>query len=343
MNLMLRIFVPALTCGLAASAQNVQPATAGADAIAYPRVNLATSFEVDPNWPKRPPDIAWGAVPGISVDRHDNVWIFTRTNPTVQVYAPDGRYLFGWRDDRPGAASHFIRIDREDNVWMADVGLHVVRKVSRDGKPLLTLGTEGEPGEDARHFFKPTDIAFAPNGDIFVSDGYGNARVVHFDRRGKFIKAWGQLGTKPGEFSNPHSIGCDSKGRLYVADRNNVRVQVFDQKGRVLDVWQNVLVPWGIWITPKDEIWVCGSSPMTWSPGEKVSASTLGTPPKDQLFMEFNRAGRVLLHWTVPKGEDDHEKPGELNWVHSIALDSKGNVYLGDIKGKKVQKFLPRG
>ncbi len=325
---------------LAVSTANGQNTVPGP---AYPRVNLATAYEVDPNWPQRPLDVYWGAVPGIAVDAQDNVWVFTRTNPTVQVYAPDGRYLFGWRDDRPGAGAHFIRIDREGNVWMADVGLHVVRKFSRDGKPLLTLGTEGEPGEDARHFFKPADIAIAPNGDIFIADGYGNSRVVHFNRRGKFIKAWGRLGTAPGEFSNPHSIVGDSKGRLYVADRNNVRIQVFNQKGRLLDVWQNVLVPWGLWISPKDEIWACGSSPMTWRTDLTNPSTTLGGPPKDQLFMKFNNAGRVLLHWTVPKGEDNHEKPGELNWVHSIALDSKGNVYLGDIMGQRVQKFVPRG
>lgn len=308
----------------------------------YPRVNLATVYDVDPSWPRLPADVHLAAVPGIAVDHRDNVWIYTRTNPTVQVFAPDGRYLFGWRDDRPKAAAHFLRIDREGNVWMADVGLHVVRKLSSEGKPLLTLGTEGEAGEDPRHFNKPTDMAFAPNGDIFVSDGYGNSRVVHFDRRGRFIKAWGRLGTALGEFSNPHSIACDSKGRLYVADRNNVRVQVFNLNGRVLDVWQNVLVPWGIWISPKDDLWVCGSSPMSWRDDPKYPCAPLGCPPKDQLFMKFNREGRVLLHWTIPKGEDDHEKPGDLNWVHSIALDSRGNVYLGDIIGKRVQKFMPQ-
>jgi hypothetical protein len=120
-----------------------------------------------------------------------------------------------------------------------------------------------------------------------------------------------------------------------------VRIQVFNQKGRLLDVWQNVLVPWGLWISPKDEIWACGYSPMTWRTDLTDPSTTLGGPPKDQLFMKFDSAGRVLLHWTVPRGQDNHEQPGELNWVHSIALDSKGNVYLGDIMGKRVQKFVP--
>ena len=124
--------------------------------------------------------------------------------------------------------------------------------------------------------------------------------------------------------------------------RNNVRVQVFDRRGRLVDVWQNVLVPWGIWISPKDEIWICGSSPMPWPTDPKYATMPLGNPPKDQLFARFDTAGRVRELWTLPKGEDDHEQLGEVNWVHAIALDSKGNVYLGDIKGKRVQKFVPQ-
>jgi hypothetical protein len=307
----------------------------------YPRVSLAKGYVVDPGWPQRPADVPWGQVPGVAVDREDNVWISTRTNPTIQVYAPDGRYRFGWRTEKTNSIAHFIRFDREGNVWTADVGLHTVTKRSPGGQVLLTLGTEDQPGEDASHFYKPTDMAFAPNGDIFVSDGYGNSRVVHFDRHGRFIKAWGSLGTAPGQFSIPHSIVCDSKGRLYVADRNNVRVQVFDQRGRLLDVWQNVMVPWGICISPKDEIWICGSSPMPWMTDPKYPTAPLGCPPKDQLFARFDTKGRVRELWTLPKGQDDHEQPGEVNWLHAIAFDSKGNVYLGDIIGKRVQKFVP--
>ena len=319
---------------------NIAPA-AQIPAPVYPRVNLATSYAVDTNWPQRQPDIPWGQMPGIAVDAKDNVWIYTRTNPMVQVYAPDGRYLFGWRNEKTNVIAHFIRIDRRGNVWLADVGLHIVTKNSPDGKLLLRLGTEGQPGEDAAHFNKPTDMAFAPNGDIFVSDGYGNNRVVHYDASGRFINAWGKLGTAPGQFSIPHSIACDSKGRIYVADRNNVRVQVFDQRGKLLDVWQNILVPWGLWISPRDEIWVCGSSPMPWLNDPKYPLAPLGCPPKDQLFARFDFAGRVHELATLPKGQDGYEQPGEVNWLHAIAFDSKGNVYLGDIIGRRVQKFVP--
>ena len=307
----------------------------------YPRVSLSTWYEVDPNWPERPEDMPWGRTPGIAVDAKDQVWVFTRANPAVQVYNSGGKFVKSWGEDVVGSAaggltSHQIKIDGSGNVWLADCGSHVVMQFSPEGKLLMTLGTRGEPGDDQRHFDKPTDMAVTPDGDVFVTDGYGNNRVVHFDREGKFVKAWGKLGTGPGEFSLPHAIVVDSQGRLYVADRNNARIQVFDSTGKFLDEWRNLLVPWGFWISKDDEIWVCGSSPMPWREEDGV----LGCPPKDQLFMRLDTSGRVRQIWTVPKGTDGEEKPGELNWVHGIALDSEGNIYATDIVGQRAQKFV---
>jgi hypothetical protein len=303
----------------------------------YPRVDLAISYEVDPQWPERPAGMEWGQMPGVAVDRQDRVWIFTRAKPPVQVYDTAGKFLFAWGEDVVGLA-HQIRFDQQGNVWLADVGKHVVMQLTPDGKLLRTLGTPNEPGEDDRHLNKPTDMVVTPAGDVFVSDGYGNARVVHFDKDGKFVKAWGKLGTAPGEFNVPHSIVVDSQGRLYVADRNNVRVQVFNQEGKFLAEWRNLLVPWSFWISPSDEIWICGSSPMIWRSTDAV----LGCPPKDQLFMKFDTSGKIHQLWTFPKSEDGKEKPGELNWLHSLAFDSQGAVYLVDIIGKRAQKFLPK-
>lgn len=178
---------------------------------------------------------------------------------------------------------------------------------------------------------------------MFVSDGYGNSRVVHFDRKGNFVKSWGSLGTGPKEFSLPHAIAMDSRGRLYIADRNNVRVQVYDQGGRLLDSWENILVPWGFWITAGDEIRICGSSPSTWDPHPDYPEAPLGCPPKDQLFMCLDVRGTVRQLWTLPKGVDNKEQPGDVNWVHALALDSKGNIYAGDIIGKRAQKFVRKG
>ncbi len=315
--------------------------SAPVEAPQYPRVTLSTWYEVDPNWPQRPENMPWGRTPGIAVDAKDRIWVFTRANPPIQVYDPAGKLVRTWGKGMIGPngtanGSHYIRIDGQGMIWLADVSNHVVLQVTPSGKVLKTLGTPAEPGEDENHLNKPTDVAITPDGEVFVSDGYGNARVVHFDRRGKFVKAWGKLGTRPGEFSLPHAIVLDSKGRLYVADRNNARVQVFDRTGKFLDQWQNLIVPWGLWVTPNDEIWVCGCSPMRW----RETDSTLSCPPKDQLFMKFDTSGRVLQLWTVPKGEDGQEKPGELNWVHGIAVDSQGNIYATDIIGARAQKFV---
>ena len=326
---------------LFARAQTPAPPNVEAtNAITYPQVNLAPSYVVDPAWPDRPPAIPLGAVPGIAIDTNDNVWVYTRTNPAIQVYAPNGHYLFGWRAMRTNSAAHSIKFDRAGNLWLVDVGLHVVRQLTTAGQPLLTLGTEGEPGTDGNHFNKPTDVAIAPNGDIFVSDGYANSRVVHYDNKGKFINAWGTLGSKPGEFSLVHAIAVDAKGRVFVADRNNVRIQVFDARGKLLDVWQNILVPWTFWLSPANELWACGSSPMIWGADPKYPTAPLGCPPKDQLIVQFSPEGKVLQLLTFPKAADGFEKPGELTWLHCLAFDSKGNLYLGDIIGRRIQKFV---
>ncbi|MBI4607046.1 MAG: hypothetical protein HY721_34210 [Planctomycetes bacterium] len=304
----------------------------------YPRVSLAVGYEVDPTWPSRPQGVAWGDMPGIAVDPKDNVWAFTRASPPVQVYDASGKLVRSWGDDLVGRAHH-IRVDRQGNVWIADIGHHTVSQLTPEGKLLRTLGTKGVPGEDATHLSQPTDMAVSPSGDVFVSDGYGNNRVVRFDKEGRLVKAWGKLGTAAGDFSLPHAIAMDSKGRLYVADRNNVRVQVFDQEGQLLAEWRNLIVPWGIWITPQDDVWVCGSSPMQWRPTD----SNCGVPPKDQVLMRFSTEGKLLQLWAVPKGEDGKERPGELNWVHAMAVDSKGNIYAGDIRGKRAQRFVRKG
>lgn len=300
----------------------------------YPKINTAIAYVVEPSWPQRPADAKWEAVSGMAVDARDQVYVFTRGTPPIQVYDASGKYLRGWGQNDIKTAHH-VKIDHEGNVWCADIGHHVIMKFTPEGKLLQTLGTRGHAGCDATHLDKPTDMAITPSGDVFVSDGYGNNRVVHFDRNGKFVKDWGKLGSKPGEFSTPHAIAMDSKGKLYVADRNNVRVQVFDQSGKLLDVWQDLLVPWGFCVTKDDSIWVCGSSPMQW----RESDNALGCPPKDQVFMRFNPDGKLLQLWTIPKGADGLEKPGELNWVHALAVDSRGNIYAGDIIGKRAQKF----
>jgi DNA-binding beta-propeller fold protein YncE len=214
----------------------------------------------------------------------------------VQVYTADGQFVRTWgKGDFQDP--HQLRIDHEGNIWVADFGLHIVRKFTPEGKLLLTLGTRGKSGEDDAHFYRPTDMAVTPAGDIFVTDGYGNRRIVHFDKNGKFVKTWGKYGSAGGEFVLPHAIVVDAKGILYVADRNSGRIQLFEQSGSFLDQWSNLIMPWGMSINAKGDLWVCGSSPHWWYRNGKYQEY------KDQVFMRFSPDGRVRQVWSIPLGD----------------------------------------
>lgn len=304
----------------------------------YPKINLAVGYEVDPTWPKKPSNIHWRYNTGVAVDRQDRVWTINSLDPPVQVYDVDGNLLDAWGTGQ-FVLPHFLRIDADDNVWAADFRRHIIRKFTPKGELLLTLGTPDEAGADEKHLNGPTDMALAPNGDIFVTDGYGNNRILHYNARGEFIKSWGTLGVQAGQLSQPHSLIMDSKGLLYVGERNNCRIQVFDQEGKSLAQWRNLVNPWGLWIGPNDEILVSGSSPKRWT-----DLGNLGNPPTDQLVMKLNTDGRALELWTFPLAKPGEQLPGHLDWVHGIAADSKGNLYLSDVADEsashRVQKFV---
>lgn len=297
------------------------------------QVNLPI-LQVDNSWPQKPKSFEWAQMPGITVDDRDQVYIFTRSQPAVQVYKTDGMLVRAWDSGDPNGA-HFIRIGPKGNVWTANITDHVVRKHSPEGKLLLTIGKPGVAGTERGHFDKPTDMAILPSGDIFVSDGYGNRRVVHFDANGEYVNEWGQEGNQPGQFALPHAIVADSKGRLYVADRENARIQVFDTTGKLLAVWQDLVTPWGLWMTKNQELWVCGSSCFK----KEGMNEHMVLPPQDQVLMKLSLKGKVLQRIELLKTEVPPGKPGELDWVHAVAFDSKGNLYLGDIQGKRAQKF----
>jgi DNA-binding beta-propeller fold protein YncE len=313
--------------------------------------NVPTAhYVVDPTWPRRPERLTWGQMPGITLDSHDQVYISTRSSPAAQVYRTDGTFVRAW-DIKDATGAHFIRVDPEGNIWTTDIKSHLVCKHSPEGKVLLTLGEAGKPGTDEKHFARPTDVVVLPTGGIFVSDGYDNRRIIHFDRTGKYIHQWGEAGAKPGQFALPHSIVADSHGRLYVADRENARIQVFDTSGKLLAVWANVITPWGICMTKNDELWVCGSSavrrdatasPTPQSPVQSPSSEWAVLPPPDQIVMKLSLQGQVLLRVPLVKTQTPPGKPGELDWVHGIAVDAQGSLYLGDIQGQRAQKFVRR-
>lgn len=303
---------------------------------------IFAEYDVDPDWPKRPDDVSnTGGVAGMAVDADDNVWVLQRSENPIQIYRPDGTFVRTWGRGM-FLGPHQLRFDPDGNVWIADFRAHVVQKFTPDGELLLTLGAREQPGEDESHFYRPTDMAITPAGDIFVTDGYGNRRVVHFNKQGNFIKTWGEYGTKPGEFVLPHSIVLDDEGRLFVADRNVGRIQVSDQTGDVLDVWGGFIMPWALTMTADNDILVCGSSPHWWlRDGEYPEV-------KDQMLMRLSTEGRIKQLWTWPRSKRKSEvaegealAPGETFGAHCIAEDSKGNIYIGDIYGERAQKLVP--
>ena len=260
-----RHHVPVLRLSIIAVATlTMAPGRAVAQYPSYAKEPAVVEYDVDPAWPRYPDHVSSdGWVSGIAVDSQDQIWFLKKGPNPVQVYKPDGTFVRTWGQGRY-LEPHFLRIDAEGNIWISDFGHHVIEKYTTEGELLMTLGTRGKPGQDETHFNRPTDMVITKSGDIFVTDGYTNRRVVHFDKSGKFVKAWGEYGSKPGQFVVPHSIDVDSQGVLYVADRNSGRIQLFRQDGSLIEQWSNLIMPWGLSITDDDQIWVCGSSPHWW-------------------------------------------------------------------------------
>jgi len=176
------------------------------------------------------------------------------------------------------------------------------------------------PGNDEKHFNAPSDVLVAPNGDIFVADGHGgdtNARIVKFDKNGKFIKTWGHKGTGPGEFDAPHGLALDSQGRLFVADRSNSRIQIFDLNGRYLDQWRDIRSPYYLAMTRDQQMVV--SDGVT------------------QKILKYDLEGRLLNGWGT-----FGPFPGGLWGVHQVSVDGEGNLYVAEVFNGRVQKFRPR-
>jgi DNA-binding beta-propeller fold protein YncE len=199
--------------------------------------------------------------------------------------------------------AHSVRVDPQGHVWIVDAAGHVVYKLDPDGKELMRLGTRDVSGTGPSTFNLPTDVAFAPNGDVYVSDGYGSARIVKFSRDGRFLLQWGRRGTGPGEFGLPHNLVVDRQGRVYVTDRDNERVQVFDAAGTLLAEWRNIGAVSALAMAPDGRIW-------TGAVLRDVNGTAIG-------------------------------RLAEGGGAHGATVDAEGNVYLAQLSGI-VQKFSPR-
>ncbi len=200
----------------------------------------------------------FGRVSSVAADSKGEVYVFQRgkkADPVV-VFDAKGKYLRSWGKGMFGNP-HGMRVDRNGKVWVTDNGDHQVMRFTRDGKLELTLGVKGKAATTNDTFNRPTDIAFSPDGKfVYVSDGYGNSRVMKFTYDGKFVKTWGTPGTKPGQFNTVHSVAVDSQGTVYVSDRENNRIQIFDSEGNFLRQWTHLGATQNIFITPDDEMFV---------------------------------------------------------------------------------------
>jgi hypothetical protein len=242
---------------------------------------------------------------------------------------------------------HGIHVDAQGNVWVVDgvpprandsgaapAGGHHIVKFSPDGKVLLELGMAGMTGSDAMHFNQPSDVITAPNGDIFVADGHGgnsNARIVKYDRTGKFIKEWGTRGSARGQLDAPHALAMDSKGRLFVADRANNRIQIFDQNGAVLDEWYQFSRPSGVYIDRNDVIYVADSeSNRSRKHGEWKRGIRIGSA----------RDGKVTAFIPDDNPNVDSGPLSGTSGPEGIAVDTEGNVYGAEVGQKGIRKYI---
>ena len=204
-------------------------------------------YQVISDWAQIPEGWSFTDVAAVAVDSKDRVYVFNRGAHPMMVFDRDGRFLRSWGEGVFHRA-HGLHIGADESLYCTDDGDHSVRKCTLDGKVLLTIGIPGKPAPymSGAPFHRCTHTALSPRGDIYISDGYGNARVHKYSPDGKPIKSWGESGTGPGEFNIPHNLCCDQEGWVYVADRENHRVQVFDVDGNYETEWHNLHRPCGM-------------------------------------------------------------------------------------------------
>ncbi|MDF1514129.1 MAG: peptidyl-alpha-hydroxyglycine alpha-amidating lyase family protein [Anaerolineae bacterium] len=211
------------------------------------------------NWLNLPFGWELGPVAGVDVDTNNNIYIFHRGDkaPPLLCFDMKGTYMFSW-DHISFGRPHMVLCDNNDNIWLIDDGGHIIYQLSPHGEVLFTLGVKDSPGEDTLRFNQPTDLAIGLNGELFISDGYGNKRIVKCTADGRFVKQWGRKGQAPGRFALPHAITSDMRGRIYVADRENWRVQIFDANGVFLDQWTHIGRPSDLkYVETEDCFYIC--------------------------------------------------------------------------------------
>ena len=265
------------------------------------------TYELVQGWPQIPTGWELGWIPGVAIDSQDRVYAFCRGDRPVVVFDCEGGFQFSWGEEVLKGA-HGIYLDANDDVYCVDWIAHVVRKFTPDGQLLLTIGREDHPGEDGEPLNRPTDAAVSPSGEIYVSDGYGNARVHKFSPTGELLLSWGTPGDGPGQFDLPHAIWVDSRGRVLVADRENNRIQIFNSDGEFLGQWTDLLRPSDLFIDGDDIIYVAELD-------GRVSILDLD--------------GEVQARWGL---ESDGIPSPFIGLPHEIWVDSHGDLYVSEVQ-----------
>jgi peptidylamidoglycolate lyase len=296
-------------------------------------------YELEEDWPEPSLKTNMGQPSGLGLDREGNLIVFHRAdaidasnpnrliskNTILKIDIESGKVLKEWGNGL-FVWPHGLNVDKKGNIWVTDVGQHQVFKFDANGVMLMKLGIAGEPGSDAMHFDKPTDVAVAEDGSFYVSDGYGNSRVLKFSSTGEFLLQWGEKGTGPGQFNIPHSIDLDGDGNVIVADRENARIQKFDSKGNFLQEWKNVAGSnlYAVKVDPdKGNIFAVDYRV------EAESNQILGSN-----IIQFDDGFHVV---------DQQGRSGSYNGpvcrYHDIEVDQAGNVYVVDLLENRIQKF----
>jgi DNA-binding beta-propeller fold protein YncE len=291
-------------------------------------------YAADPNWCRMPAGEELGEAIGLATDSRDRVYIFTRTPNLLRVFDREGNYLRTW-SDIPFVRPHGLHVGPDDTVWCTDDEGHTVRRFSPEGRLLMTLGT-GQPSEtgavkpdyrtikhSAGPFNYPTNVALAPDGDIYVSDGYGNARIHRFSPDGKLLASWGEPGSGPGQFNVPHGITIDRDGVVLVADRENSRIQRFTAGGKLIDIWTDVARPCNMFIDPAGRIFV---AEIGFNAG--LYYGPVPTGPSGGRVSVFSPTGEVLARFG---GGKNPTAAGDFWAPHDIWIDSRGDFYVGEV------------
>jgi hypothetical protein len=329
------------------------------------------AFDSVPNVLKLPKDIHLGEVTGVAVNSKGHIFVLSRGNTTGPAYAaaaaqlleftPDGKFvreigknLYAW------SFGHAVRVDKDDNIWAVDKGSDMVVKFNPEGRVVMVFGRKQEasdedtapvkhpkpplPAEDGR-FRQVTDVTWDPAGNIFISDGYINSRVAKADKDGNWIKSWGERGEKPGEFNTPHNIAADAQGNIYVADRFNRRIQVFDSDGNFLRA-MTVDVPFDHNVRPAIGNKVDPDATKgTFAPGSPWTLC-ITPPPNQVLFTSDAYPGRLYKMSLDGKmlgmlGESGKQLK-QFGWIHAIACPSANTVYVAELLNWRVQKLMLR-